>query len=192
VKDALGCTFDTVIAITPPMDPLRIQITKKDLGCYGTGTEGYALANVLGGNAPYTYLWNSSPPQFDPKAIDLKYGKYLVEVIDAKGCKEKDSVVIEAGQCCEEVFVPNAFSPNGDGVNDVFRVTTSTGIELVQFEIYDRWGRKVWYTDDFREGWDGNERGQPRDMNTYYYIFRYKCLYDGENYMKKGDINLVR
>jgi gliding motility-associated-like protein len=192
VKDSLGCTFDTVLAVTPPLDPLTLFITKKDLGCYGNGTEGWAQANLVGGTPPFSYLWNSSPPQFDAVASGLKYGKYIVEVVDARGCKEKDSIVIDPGTCCEEVFIPNAFSPNGDGVNDIFRVTTATGIELKQFEVYDRWGKKVWYTNDFREGWDGTDRGALRDMNTYYYIFWYICLTDGETYMKKGDVNLIR
>ncbi|MBK9301794.1 MAG: gliding motility-associated C-terminal domain-containing protein [Bacteroidetes bacterium] len=192
VKDSLGCQFDTTLAVSPPSGAMDIYITKKDLGCYGTGKEGWAKANLVGGTAPFTYLWSCTPPQFDSIAIDLQYGKYIVEVIDSKGCKDKDSVIIDPGPCCEEVFIPNAFSPNGDGNNDVFKVTTSSGLELIQFEIYDRWGKKIWYTDDFREGWDGNDRGQPSDMNTYYYIFRYKCLTDGENYIKKGDINLVR
>lgn len=57
-------------------------------------------------------------------------------------------------QRCEEVFVPNAFSPNGDGNNDVFRVTTSTGIELVQFEIYDRGGVRFGTpTTSVKDGW---------------------------------------
>jgi gliding motility-associated-like protein len=171
---------------------LTILISKKDLGCYGKGTEGWAQANIVGGTAPFTYLWNSTPAQFDAVASGLKYGRYIVEVTDARGCKEVDSVTIDPGPCCEEVFIPNAFSPNGDGINDIFRVTTATGIELKQFEIYDRWGKKIWYTDDFREGWDGTDRGAPRDMNTYYYIFWYICITDGETYMKKGDINLIR
>ncbi|HPI53458.1 MAG TPA: gliding motility-associated C-terminal domain-containing protein, partial [Chitinophagaceae bacterium] len=85
-----------------------------------------------------------------------------------------------------------SFSPNGDGQNDIFKVTTSTGIELKKFEIYDRWGNKIWETFDPRRGWDGSYRGSTEDMNTFYYVFWYKCLEDGQTYMKKGDVIIVR
>jgi gliding motility-associated-like protein len=104
-----------------------------------------------------------------------------------------DTVYIEPGPCCDEVFIPNAFSPNGDGVNDIFRVTTATGVELIQFEVYDRWGVRAWATNDFRSGWDGTYKDQKdANMNTFFYIFKYLCLTDGKIYTKKGDINLIR
>ncbi|MCC7030457.1 MAG: gliding motility-associated C-terminal domain-containing protein [Chitinophagaceae bacterium] len=192
IRDSAGCEYDTIIAVSPPLSPMQVYISKKDLNCYGNGKEGWALANMVGGNAPFTYLWSTTPAQFDAKATNLFFGYYYLEVTDAKGCKAKDSVYIESGPCCEEVFIPNAFSPNGDGNNDVFRITSSAGIELIQFDIYDRWGKRVWSTNDFRGSWDGMDKGQDCDVNTYYYVFRYRCLTDGENYIKKGDVNLIR
>ena len=192
IKDSAGCHFDTVIAIMPPVNPFSITTTQKNLGCYGTGIEGWAEVITQGGDAPYTYLWSTSPIQNTAKAENLTFGYYFVEVTDGNGCQAKDTVYIEPGPCCEEVFIPNAFSPNGDGNNDVFRMTTSAGIELIQFEIFNRWGNKVWSTNDFRSGWDGKYLGQDETLNTYYYVFRYKCLTDGQNYIKKGDLILMR
>jgi gliding motility-associated-like protein len=192
IKDSAGCHFDTVISIQPPLNPFSITTTQKNLGCYGTGIEGWAEVITQGGDAPYTYLWSTSPVQNTPRAENLTFGYYFVEVTDGNGCIDKDTVYIEPGPCCEEVFIPNAFSPNGDGNNDIFRITTSAGIELIQLEVFNRWGNKVWSTNDFRSGWDGKYLGQDETLNTYYYVFRYKCLTDGQNYIKKGDLILMR
>jgi gliding motility-associated-like protein len=181
-----------MISIGAPQNLINITITKNDLSCFGRGDEGWALASVTGGLQPYTYKWSTIPAQFTDKASDLGWGYYYVDVVDANGCKVKDTVYIDPGPCCEQVFIPNAFSPNGDGKNDVFRITTSTGIKLYRFEIYNRWGNKVWSTIDPKRGWDGTQAGGESEMGTYYYIFSYMCITDGQDYLKKGDVILVK
>jgi gliding motility-associated-like protein len=192
VIDENQCNFDTVVTISPSLTPLQTTMTKGDLGCYGKGVEGWANANISGGEPPYTVVWSTNPVQTTEKAENLMYGYYFVDILDANGCNIKDTVFIDPGTCCEEVFIPNAFTPNGDGVNDLFRVTTSAGIELIQFAIFDRWGNRIWHTYDFRRGWDGSYKGAQESMNTFHYIFHYKCLTDGNTYMRKGDVNLIR
>lgn len=192
VKDSAGCTFDTLVVVAPPEDPLMMAITSKNIGCFGNGTEGWAEANPEGGKPPYTYLWNLTPASIDKRIDNLRFGYYAVEVTDAQGCTISDSVYIEPGPCCEEIFIPNAFSPNNDGKNDIWRVTTAAGIELIQLEVYDRWGNRVWGTTDPLQGWDGNFKGKKMDMETYFYILRYLCLADGQKHMKKGDVIIVK
>ncbi len=192
IKDSADCHFDTILVIGPPQFPMTSNMTKKDIGCFGIGNEGWANVSVTGGVQPITYLWSTSPSQNNETAIDLRYGYYFVDITDANGCAIKDTVYIEPGPCCEEVFIPNAFSPNGDGMNDIFKITTSTGMELIKFEVYDRWGNKIWGTHDPARGWDGTYRGTDESMNTFYYIFWYKCLTDGQTYMRKGDVILVK
>ena len=192
VIDENQCNFDTTFTITPSLNPLKTAMTKQDLGCYGKGVEGWADANVSGGEPPYTFVWSTKPAQTTEKVENLMYGYYFVDIVDANGCNIKDTVYIDPGTCCEEVFIPNAFTPNGDGINDEFKVTTSTGIELIQFAIFDRWGNRIWNTYDFRRGWDGSYKGAQESMNTFHYIFHYKCLTDGNTYMRKGDVNLIR
>jgi hypothetical protein len=192
VVDTTGCEYQTPFTINPPQFPLFNTMTKQDLACNGKGNEGFATANVSGGTPPYTYMWNTNPVQTTPTASTLYFGLYKVEIVDANGCKIIDSVYIEEGPCCDVAFIPNAFTPNGDGNNDEFRVLTTAGIELQQLEIYDRWGNRVWSTTDFRRGWDGYRDGQVADVDTYFYIFRYRCTRDGRNYIKKGDVSLIR
>ena len=194
IKDSLGCFIDSTVFVSPSRNPMSITMSSHDLGCFGIGTEGWAEADVIGGAHPYTYVWNTTPPQVDMRATELRFGYYIVQVTDFKGCSIWDTVYINPGTCCEEVFLPNAFSPNGDGVNDVFRAVTSAGIQLIHFSIYNRWGQLVWKTNDYTKGWDGNFNGESSTNNstTYYYMFNYKCLTDGNSYMKKGDVMVIK
>ena len=192
VVDTAGCEYKTQITIDPPANPLSTTITKQDLACNGVGNEGSATAIVAGGTPPYTYFWSTDPPQVTPKASTLYFGYYDVTVTDANGCTIKDTTYIEEGPCCDVAFIPNAFSPNGDQNNDEFRVLTTAGIELLQLEIYNRWGKRVFATIDYRRGWDGTIDGKQGAVDTYFYIFRYKCTRDNLTYTKKGDILLIR
>ena len=192
VVDTTDCEYTTNITINPPANPLANMITKQDLACNGVGNEGTATANAAGGTPPYTYLWSTEPPQTTPQASTLYFGFYDVTVIDANGCIVKDTVYIQEGPCCDVSFIPNAFSPNGDQVNDEFRVLTTAGINLLQLEIYNRWGKRIWSTIDYRRGWDGKIEGVDAAIDTYYYIFRYKCTRDNITYTKKGDVILIR
>jgi gliding motility-associated-like protein len=192
VLDSNQCEADSTFTIFENPNPMFTDVTKKDLTCRGYGDEGEAEVNVLGGVSPLSYLWSTSPPQITPKVNGLRFGWYYVNVIDANGCAIGDSVYINPGECCTELFLPNAFSPNQDGNNDEFRVISTAGIELIQFEIYNRWGQKVWDTYTYYDGWDGNFAGDKAAAGTYYYVYRYRCITDGKLYIKKGDIILVR
>ena len=192
IIDSAGCSFDTLITVGYPADPLRLQLTKQDLGCFGRGTEGSITAHVSGGEIPYTYFWNTNPAQIEPTATGLPYGQYKVLVTDANGCTISDSTQIEPGTCCEEIFIPNAFSPNEDNKNDVWRITTTIAMKVHQFEVFDRWGNLVWSTSDPNQSWDGKLNGKNMDVGTYFYILRYTCLHNNNSYIRKGDIILIR
>jgi len=192
VTDTARCMWDTTIVIGLPVNPLVTSITKTDLDCIGSGSEGFAEVIANGGLPPYTYLWNTTPQQTSAQVTGLYYGWYQVDVTDANGCLIKDTIYIEPGPCCQEVFIPTAFSPNGDGRNDEYRLRSNAGIELQQFEINNRWGERVFTTTDYTQTWDGRYKGDEAPTGTYYYIFRYKCLTDGIEYTIGGDVTLIR
>jgi gliding motility-associated-like protein len=79
-----------------------------------------------------------------------------------------------------QVYVPNAFSPNGDGVNDVFRVqaASSCSINNFQLEIYDRWGAQVFQAGSLEQGWDGKFKGDPVKADLYVYRLSYQVTAD--------------
>ncbi len=97
------------------------------------------------------------------------------------------STFVEGGAT---VFVPNVFSPNGDGFNDLLRVR-GRGITELDFVIYDRWGEKVFETNDVNAGWDGTYKGQPMNLAVFVYIIKGKFK-NGDAIDKKGNFTLLR
>ena len=112
-----------------------------------------------------------------------------LNVTDIYGCKASDSVLITAQQCCQ-VILPSAFTPNGDGTNDVFRMRTDGHHVLQTFRVMNRWGQIIFNTQDEHTGWDGTFNGVPQDLGTYTYYIKYQC--DGKSITQQGDILLVR
>ena len=94
-------------------------------------------------------------------------------------------------QCDEtDVYIPNAFSPNGDGVNDILYVR-SNYIDEFTMIIYNRWGQEVFKTSSLGQGWDGKFNNQDLSPDAYAYYILVKCT-DGEEYTKRGNISLLR
>ncbi|MDC1202482.1 gliding motility-associated C-terminal domain-containing protein, partial [Salibacteraceae bacterium] len=87
--------------------------------------------------------------------------------------------------------VPDAFSPNGDGVNDVIYARGWGVKELLEFTIYNRWGQEVFSTNSLHEGWDGNYRGKAQGMDTYAYIVKVE-RFSGDESTIEGFIELIR
>ena len=122
---------------------------------------------------------------------------YTVEVKDKNGCSDSDDkrIIVKKGV---NIWVPNVFTPDGDGNND--KVMVSTNVReikrIVSFQIYDRWGEQVYQAYDFppndpESGWDGKLRGQPLPPAVFGYWLEVE-LFDGTRQIVKGDITLMR
>lgn len=90
-----------------------------------------------------------------------------------------------------ELLVPNAFSPNGDGHNDIFKIANFTSEKLIDFKIFNRWGTILYRSSDPKEGWDGNYKGQPQGVGVYGYVIRIGYA-DGNVDTYKGTVTLIR
>ncbi len=92
------------------------------------------------------------------------------------------------------LFIPNAFSPNDDGTNDVFRPETPCAVLEYEFAVYSRWGDQVFYTRSIDEGWDGEVKGQPAKSDVYVYVLRltYGSGEVTQTELKTGDVALLR
>lgn len=87
-------------------------------------------------------------------------------------------------------FVPNAFTPDGDGLNEVLFVR-GAAIDEVFFAIYNRWGEKVFESTSKTQGWDGTFKGKMLTPDVYGYYVEVRC-FNGETYFKKGNVTLIR
>lgn len=147
------------------------------------------------------YLYRWSPERFfrvlsDSEGAEVKgeidqSGPVMLTVYNEHGCYDTDSVMINGRPCCE-VFMPTAFSPNEDGLNDYFRPNLQPGQVIVSMKIFNRWGKLVYNNTNIQKGWNGkHENGEPAALDTYMYRVMYSCT-DGQNYEKKGDVILIR
>lgn len=116
-------------------------------------------------------------------------------VIRLRGVSSNECVIdtllgLHAVPCCD-LFVPNAFSPNGDGINDVFKPESTGHLYNYRLEIFNRWGQRLFTSTRMDKGWPGEFGGQPLESGTYYYYISADC-YGGGVVNRKGDLTLVR
>lgn len=146
----------------------------------------------------YEYRW--SPDRFfryiqgsrthEVLGTILEPAMITLEAFNEYGCKASDSLWVQPVPCCD-VYLPTAFSPNNDGLNDYFNILLQPGQRVVTFQIFDRRGTLV-YDNTSPQGWDGRDtKGREVGQDVYFYRIVYSCT-DKENYEKKGDITLVR
>jgi gliding motility-associated-like protein len=109
---------------------------------------------------------------------------------DLNGCTSTAQVLVNV-RPPNQVFVPNIFSPNSDAVNDFIKLYTTGPIERLEFHIFDRWGNRVFFSDDVNERWDGTYNGKNCNTGVYAYFYRI-AFADGKVIRGKGDITLIR
>lgn len=136
---------------------------------------------------PYeAYLWQDNSTLDELQAY--QEGDYKVTVTDTNGCENSDTIAVRYF----EFSIPNAFTPNGDGLNDKFcPILPDAGFSNYEIMIFNRWGRRVFYSNDHFDGWDGTNS----DQGTYVWVIRFEAnLYDVANTLieKKGTVVLLR
>lgn len=143
----------------------------------------------------YKYRWSGEASfmendRYEVTASVLKTGNLFLQVTNEWECLDNDTVFVLTHPCCD-AWLPDAFSPNGDGKNDKFRVITVGHHAVMTFIIVNRWGQKIFETNNEKEGWDGTFNGTPLDVGAYYFYLKYKCS-DDTVIEKKGQVMLVR
>lgn len=179
-----SCDFVDVSALRPILSG-KIQ---RPTACQ----PGAIDLQIEGGQPPFTYFWSNQGTAEDLK--DIAPGEYSVEVEDSAGCSAETSFKLEPHQTKAAVNIPNAFSPDGDGLNEEFRIVPHDELEIrvETFQIYSRWGKLV-YDNPTQASWNGNDRsGNPSPADGYVYQIVYTIDGCKEKYQKKGDVILVR
>ncbi len=150
----------------------------------------------------YTYQWEPAELVEDPTAASTKSKpltedvQFCVTVTNKDGCTREccvNEVLVLDITCEESIYLPNAFSPKGDGANDVLFFRIFSGFEDTQIEliIYNRFGEQVFRTTDPSIGWDGTYKGKLQPLGSYGYYLLVRCP-DGKEAKKQGNISIIR
>jgi gliding motility-associated-like protein len=191
VKVANDCFFDT-IGVRVMVDTLPKVTTTPDTSIYrGAEIElfAYSAASKLDW---YPQSMIPTNPYLTSIRVQPKdTTTYYVHVVDGNSCEGYDSVRV--GVYSKNVLlIPTAFSPNGDGINDVFKVVKHLNVKrLNYFEVYNRWGEKIFSTTNLDQGWDGSFKGEPVPNGTYNWQIQI-TNYDNEKISKAGSIDVIR
>jgi gliding motility-associated-like protein len=189
------CALDTSTTVHV-LDPSTIILdakADKDTLLSGESTIIHAITNP-----GLSVQWTPTTGVNDPNALDtpvtpLQTTTYTVTTLGSFGCIRTDTVTIYiVSNACndENVFVPNTFTPNEDGKNDVLYVR-SNSLTNIYFAVYNRWGELVFETTDIRKGWDGIYKGMKADPAVFAWYLKATC-YNGTKFFKKGNVTLIR
>ncbi|HTE12364.1 MAG TPA: gliding motility-associated C-terminal domain-containing protein, partial [Chitinophagaceae bacterium] len=185
VTAANGCIADTSQAILVYPTPLMTAGPDKHLLEGGFVTlDGKASGNNL------IYLW--TPADFldnaaiaTPKVTTPRDMIYSLLVTSANGCKATDEVVVKV---LKQIKVPNAFSPNGDGINDTWVILYLDSYPDCTVDVYNRYGQAVFHSTGYTRPWDGRVNGQSLPVGTYYWIINPK---NGRTQVN-GSVTIIR
>jgi gliding motility-associated-like protein len=185
VSNACGTYTDSVYVNVLPLPAINAG---NDTTIYlGTFAQIAATGGVAHGWWPNLGL--SCSNCLNPKAAPEKTTTYFLTVTGENGCLSRDSVTVMVDTDLH-IYIPNIFSPNGDGQNDVLYVE-GKGIKKMQFYIYNRWGEKVFESTDLTKGWDGTYKGESLQPAVFVYMID-ATLESGQKLVKKGDITLIK
>lgn len=203
IEDPLGCTFSDTLFVNQP-DELKVFFDPAEI-VVELGDSLTTLEPIITNSLPIdSFLWS---PMLGLSAINIENPRisglldnqlFTLRVRDINGCIATGSIFVELDRN-RNVYIPNIFSPNGDGRNDELRVFACNGVTQVNFaQVYDRWGGLVWesrgLSPDCLSGaplWDGKVRGKEAPAGVYVYIIEVKFL-DGVTLVYRGDTALIR
>jgi gliding motility-associated-like protein len=194
VTDQNGCVIIS-------RDTLEVDWVFKDMEVWASpdtifrGQQAYIAATNIPG---VTYQWEPafyvvSAGLAETMAFPEQTTTFALSATDSYGCRYTDSLKIWVKDViCREpyIYIPNAFTPNGDQLNDQLYVRSAVAAEMTLM-VYDRWGVKVFETKDQQEGWDGNFNGKNCEPGVYVYYLEVRC-FDQQIFEKKGNVTLIR
>ncbi|HEY8660724.1 MAG TPA: gliding motility-associated C-terminal domain-containing protein [Hanamia sp.] len=189
VTDNYGCNFkifdDVVVTMHGPVPAFAGNDTIAAMGIphqlFGSGGTQYLWA-------PAHYLDN--PSAQNPFALLQNDTRFYLTVKDALGCIGTSSVFIKVYKG-PAIYIPNAFTPNGDGLNDVFKATAAGIRQTIYFKIYNRWGKLMFETQDITKGWDGRYMGIAQPTAVYVWVVKGIDI-SGKTIDLKGTVTLIR
>jgi gliding motility-associated-like protein len=149
---------------------------------------------LQGSGSQGTYLWTPSTGLnaaniLNPLATPAATTTYTLKVTTALGCTASDNVIITVVNDCVKPM--QAFTPNGDGFNDTWFITTGNCATKATAMVYNRWGSKVFESNNYKNDWDGKYKGKPLPDGTYYFVVHYE-LVNNSTVDRKGSVTILR
>jgi gliding motility-associated-like protein len=212
-----GVGTGNVVTVTPMDSTTYLAIATSALGCKDTATVDVAVrpfrltltANpdpvlagtnttlTTGGNFTYNVLsWSPNIFFTDQTALSqnivVKDTSKSFTVIgqSTDGCLDTATLFVNVEANLGDFFIPNAFSPNNDGNNDIFKVYGSSIKELTM-RVYNQWGELIFESKNAQSGWDGTWKGRPQAVGVYVYVAQV-TFYNNVIIKRKGTVNLIR
>ncbi len=199
-----GATMQYVVTVTdnlgcpkPVKDTVKVNVIKLKVNAGPADTavvlgEPLQLNGTGGVNYEWTpALWLNNNLIANPIALPQADIEYKLLAKSAEGCEGTDNIRVKVYKVDPDMYVPNAFTPNKDGLNDVIRPILLGIKELKYFRVYNRWGQMVFSTSAREKGWDGNFGGRPQEAGTYVWMAE-GVTYTGITKQKKGYVVLIR
>lgn len=182
-----GCTSTRTFTVSIS------QSVTVDAGAPSSVLEGYST-QLQGSGTSGTYLWSpasslNSATILNPIASPVTTTQYYLTITTAAGCTNTDSVLVTVVPYCIKPL--NAFSPNGDGINEYWLVTNNNCTSNVNAYVFNRYGTKVYESNDYQNNWNGTYKGKPLPDGTYYYILNF-TLINGKKITAKGNVTIIR
>lgn len=197
VIDHFGCSFESILSLELP-PPFTIELGDNlqiELG------ESLQLEPIFS-EFPETFIWSPADlVDCDPDCETLEFvpinsALFLLNAISETGCVASDSIFVEVKKV-RNVYIPNAFSPNSDGINDYFTIFGSIPNiqQIEQFQVFNRWGgvvfeQKSFFPNELSTGWNGKVGGEKMPTGVYTYKVKIRFL-DGEAIWYAGDVVLI-
>jgi gliding motility-associated-like protein len=153
--------------------------------------DGQIIMSASGGKPPYSYSIPGYIVQSDSVIKHLEAAKYTCRITDSNGDYVEGIITVKKEWRYCSVFVPSAFSPNKDGLNDIFRVKIQDDISEFHMMIYDRWGHMVFESNDPTKGWDGTQGSLQAPAATYLWSITYLDN-KKQDTKQQGVVTLVR
>jgi len=195
-EDENGCLTEAEVRIDTGDPVVIMDLDSEEPNC--ENLTGSIFVNSEGGNGRLSYSLNGEIPTNSSTFFNLEAGEYNIIVSDVQGCIDSIQTSFGLPRC--PIYIPNVFTPKGDGINDYFQVFTNNiyDVEIMNFSIYDRWGNQMWednnytiHTADISNWWDGTFRGENVNSGVFVYKLEVRHL-NGDAEFYKGDVTLLR
>jgi len=184
-----GCSVTDSVLITIDMDAVNAGPDEHITPGSSTQLSATGSANYSWQPATGLSCANCSTPIASPPVTT----SYIVSATSANGCKSSDTVIVLVSKSpCGDIFIPNAFTPNNDGINDKFGPSSTSTFypSSAVFRIYNRWGEGIFETKDLNHKWDGRFHGITQATGSYVYYLSFDC--NGNKTEMKGVVMLIR